>query len=317
MSLYEPSLILTGMSSSGKPAGRYSLYLILVFVLSVFTIAVLVLPYDTVYVRDRTYLRWFLVVMVACVVFFVLGLVSNALLWMRGKGLVGSPEARLVRVLARASRVLFGRKLLRLSRVFVKEALYIARLRELSYFRWLAHFMILGGFVTMLLLDVLVTISMDVLQWEAMISSDGWAKLLVRDLAFEVVGLMMLIGLLMVILRRLVLRPKQLRTEGADVATLSFLFLVVAGGFVLEGMGIAGRIPGHESHESFSFVGYALSLLMPESAGTYYYQAWLVHGVMSALLIAYIPFSKLFHMVAAPVAIELEAIMDEKEADGR
>ena len=288
-----------------------SLYILLAVVLAAFTSVMLLLPYDTVYVQERAYLQWFLVVIIVSVIVFTLGIVSNALLWMRGNGLVGSPEARLMRTLAKALSLLFSRRMGRLVRVFLKEALYISRLRGLSSFRWFAHLMILGGFVLMLVLDIVVTISMDVFGWEAMISSDGWAKLLVRDLAFEIVGLMMLVGLLMAMVRRFLIRPKQLRTEGADTATLLFLFLVVAGGFVLEGMGIAGGIPGHEANEPYSFVGYAFSLLMPESAGDYYDQAWLVHGVMSALLIAYIPFSKLFHMVTAPIAIELEDMFKE------
>jgi nitrate reductase gamma subunit len=304
------------MSVNGKPAGRLSLYLLLVVVLTAFTLVILVLPYDTVYVQDRTYLHWFLAVIVVSVVVFTIGVVSNALLWMRGKGLVGTPESRLMYMSAKALSFAFSRRMARLVRVFVKEALYIAKLRDLSAFRWLAHLMLLGGFVLMLVLDIAVTVSMDVLGWQAMIASDGWAKLLVRDFAFEVAGLMMLVGIVMAMARRFVARPKQLKTEGADIATLSFLFLVVAGGFVLEGMGIAGAIPGHEANESYSFVGYAFSLLMPESAGDYYDQAWLVHGVMSALLIAYIPFSKLFHMVTAPVAIEFESLL-EAEAGAR
>jgi nitrate reductase gamma subunit len=304
------------MSVNRKPTGRLSLYLLLAVVLTVFTMVILLLPYDTVYVQDRAYLRWFLVVMVASVVAFTFGVVSNVLMWMRGRGLVGTPESRLMRAFAKALSFALSRRMARLLRVFLKEALYIARLRDLSLFRWFAHFMILGGFVLMFLLDIIVTISLDLLRWEAMISSDGWAKLLVRDMAFEVAGSMMLIGLAMAIGRRFIARPKQLKTEGADVVTLAFLFLVVAGGFVLEGMGIAGRIPGHETHESYSFVGYAFSLAMPGSAGDYYDQAWLVHGVMSALLIAYIPFSKLFHMITAPVAIELEALLG-REAGSR
>ncbi len=312
MSIYEPSLIIDGMSSNGKLAGRATLYLILVAAVSAFTIVVLMLPYDTVYVRERAYLHWFLATMIVCFAVFLIGASANALLWMRGKGLVGTPESRLVRLLAKAFSIVFSRRIVRLGSAFVKEALYIAKLRELSAFRWLAHFMMLGGFALMLALDALVTISMDLLAWEAMIASDGWAKLLVRDLAFEIAGLMMLIGLLMAVGRRFIARPRQLRTEGADIATLSFLLFIVIGGFVLEGMGIAGGIPGHEGDEWYSFVGYSISLFIPESAGDYYDQAWLVHAVASALLIAYIPFSKLFHMLVAPVAIELEALLGEE-----
>lgn len=314
MSIYEPSMILDGMSDNGRQGGRLRLYLVLVAILVLFTAVILMLPYDTLYLRERAYLDWFLVVIVVCVAFFVLGLAANALLWMRGKGLAGTPEARLSRLLAKSLSIVFSRRLIRLLRVFLREAFFIERLRGLSAYRWFAHLMILGGFAIMFLLDIIVTVSLDVLEWQSMISSDGWAKLLIRDLAFEVAGLMMLAGLLMAMVRRFVKRPKQLTTEGSDIATVSFLFSVVAGGFVLEGMGIAGGIAGHEANEAYSFVGYAFSLPMPASAGDYYDEAWLIHGVMSALLIAYIPFSRLFHMVAAPVAIELDAMTAEKEA---
>ncbi len=316
MTIYEPSLILDGMSRSNGSAGRLPLYLILVFVISAFTLAVLMLPYDTVYVQDRAYLDWFLVVMIVCFAVFVLGTVSNALVWMRGKGLVGTPESRLMRTVAKALTIVFSRRIVKLAYIFVRETLYIARLRELSTFRWFAHFMILGGFLLMFALDILVTLSLDIFGWEAMISEDGWAKLLVRDLAFEIAGLMMLVGLAMALTRRFVVRPKQLSAEGADAASLVFLFLVVVGGFALEGMGMAGSIAGHGGNEPYSFVGYAFSLVMPESAGDYYDQAWLVHAVMSALLIAFIPFSRLFHMLVAPVVVQLEMFLGQ-EGDAR
>jgi nitrate reductase gamma subunit len=108
---------------------------------------------------------------------------------------------------------------------------------------------------------------------------------------------------------RFVIRPKIVRTELPDAASVLFLLAVVVGGFLLEGMGIAGRIPGHNSSEVYSFLGYAFSLAMPASVGQYYDQVWLVHGVMSALLIAYIPFSRLFHMIATPIAIEVQELL--------
>lgn len=302
------------MVRKGFHEGRLPLYAFLVLVISLFTAVVLLLPYDTVYVRDEAYLRYFLVVTVACVAVFVGGIASNALLWMRGKGLSGTPETRLFRDLTAAARFLLSRRFWRALRTLAVRAFYIADLREVSLSRWLAHFLILGGFAAMLILDVLVTLSLDVLRLESMIEEDGWAKLLFRDLAFDLVGLMMLLGLSMAVVRRYVVRPKQVRTEASDTFSIAFLLAVVVGGFVLEGMGIAGRIPGHTANLEYSFVGYLFSLPMPSSVGEYYDQVWLVHGVMSALLIAYIPFSKLFHMIATPLAIELDIVLPKEAA---
>lgn len=300
------------MTDACRAGGRLQLYALLATVISLFTAVVLLLPYDTVYVRDEAYLSFFLVVIIVCCAVFVLGIVSNALLWMRGRGLVGTPEARLMRTLSGAVKMLLSRGLWRSLRVFIVRAFYISDLREVSFSRWLAHFLILGGFAAMFVLDIVVTVTLEVFRYAPMVDEGGWAKLLFRDFAFDLVGLMVLVGLCMAVVRRYMVRPKQVRTEVSDTASILFLLAVVVGGFVLEGMGIAGSIPGHTTNAEYSFFGYILSLGMPSSVGEYYDQAWLVHGVLSALLIAYIPFSKLFHMIASPLAIEVDDMLSEE-----
>jgi heterodisulfide reductase subunit E len=292
---------------------RALLYVPVFSVLAILCAVILLLPYDTVYVRDRTYLSVFLVSMVACIAVFAVGTLANALTWMHGRGLTGAPEGRLLRLSLRAVRLVFSRRIGRMAAVLTRDALYLSRLKDRSATRWLMHILILGGFLGTFALDLVVTLSLDFLQYGPMVSDTGWAKLWVRDFAFDLTGLMMLVGLCIAAVRRFVIRPKIVRTELPDAASILFLLAVVLGGFLLEGMGIAGRIPGHETEVQYSFVGYAFSLVMPSSAGSYYDQAWLVHGVMSALLVAYIPFSKLFHMIATPVAIEVDGLL-AKEA---
>jgi nitrate reductase gamma subunit len=193
--------------------------------------------------------------------------------------------------------------------VFLRDALYLSKLKDRSVLRWSMHLLILGGFAAMFLLDLVVTFALDFLKYQPMIEDGGWAKLWIRDFGFELVGFMMLAGLTVAAVRRFIFKPKIVRTELPDAVSILFLLVVVLGGFILEGMGIAGRIPGHQVDQAYSFLGYVLSQLMPGSAGQYYDQAWLVHGVMSALLIAYIPFSKLFHMIATPIAIEADKML--------
>ncbi len=129
------------------------------------------------------------------------------------------------------------------------------------------HLMVLGGFLLTFALDLLVTLSMDVLGYAPMTEEGGWAKLLFRDIGFEVAGAMMLVGLCIAAVRRFALRPKMVRTELPDAASIAFLLAVVLGGFVLVGMGIAGGIPGHTQDVEYSFVGYAISLALPASSG--------------------------------------------------
>jgi hypothetical protein len=299
------------------PEGRYlseRAWLYVPFFLAVLLVSamILLLPYDTVYVRDRTYLRAFLVTVVSCTAIFLLGTLYNILFWMRGKGLVTSPERRLLGLVWKALRLVLSRMFAKALAVFFRDALYLSKLKGRSASRWFMHLMILGGFLLMFALDLLVTLSMDLLEYGPMIDEGGWAKIWVRDFGFELAGAMMLVGLTIAAVRRFILRPKIVRTGLPDAASILFLLAVVLGGFILEGMGIAGGIPGHTQDIEYSFLGYAISLVLPASSGDWYDAAWLVHGVMSALLIAYIPFSKLFHMIATPVVIELEGMMSKE-----
>ena len=286
--------------------GLYALFVLLVVAAS---LVILLLPYGTVYVQDRAYLMLFLATVVVCVAIFFFGILYNFLMWMHGKGLTGTPERRLLRTAFRSLRFALSRRFGRMLSVFVKDAIYLSKLKERSVTRWSMHLLILGGFIATFVLDLVVTFSLDIIKYQPMIADDGWAKIWIRDFAFDLAGLMMLAGLLIATVRRFVLRPAIIKTEASDSASIFFLLAVVLGGFVLEGIGIAGTVPGHQSNETYSFVGYLFSKAMPSTVGQYYDQAWLVHGLMSALLIAYIPFSKLFHMVATPIAIEAEKML--------
>lgn len=312
MSIYSPSIIQAVVSGQSYLKDRAALYVPLAVAVLAFAVVILLLPYETVYLRERAYLTYFLVTVVACVAVFALGTVFNALVWMQGKGLKGTPERRLVNLGIRGLKFLFRGRFWKAVSVLLKDALYLSRLKERSTLRWFMHLMILGGFVLMFLLDLVVTFSLDILRYEPMISEGGWAKLWIRDFAFDLTGLMILAGLVIASYRRFVQRPRIVRTEMPDTASILFLLIVVLGGFVLEGMGIAGGIEGHQENVEYSFVGYAFSLVTPESAGNLYDEMWLFHGVVSALFIAYIPFSKLFHMIATPLAIEAEVFFSRE-----
>jgi nitrate reductase gamma subunit len=92
--------------------------------------------------------------------------------------------------------------------------------------------------------------------------------------------------------------------------------IIVVGGFVQEGLGIRIDLPGHSSPDLYSFVGAAFAAILPQVSMETYAQLWLLHAVVSLALIAYIPFSKLFHLLAAPLANQVDAIIRRRE-EGR
>jgi Fe-S oxidoreductase/nitrate reductase gamma subunit len=122
------------------------------------------------------------------------------------------------------------------------------------------------------------------------------------SLCMEVFGVMLIAGLVVALVRRYVVRVSRLKTEGPDLWILVLLAVAAITGFFVEGTRLAVRTP---DWESFSFGGVVLSHLIasPAWAQAFYPYIWWFHAVICLGLIAYFPFSRLFHSLAAPVSI--------------
>jgi Fe-S oxidoreductase/nitrate reductase gamma subunit len=121
----------------------------------------------------------------------------------------------------------------------------------------------------------------------------------------EVVGLMLMIGIVWAMIRRYLQRVPRLENGIEDLTVVILLLVVALSGFVVEGIRLAAQRP---EWGTWSFAGYWMSLLFtqPQSAQSVYPYLWWVHALLSLGLIAYIPFCKLFHILAAPVSIYLK-----------
>jgi len=300
---------------------RMGVYLCLLVVLVLATTAILLIPFEDTYIgesgADGAYRTYFVILAIGSTLVFVLGFFNNAMVWMEGK--VGGVEdgAPRSRKLAVSSRKLLGavfsRDFLRHLRIFFGDAILTRKLGRISKARWFFHALILLGFLGTFVLDIVTVIGVDFLQSHSFTDPLGWGKLWIRDFGFEVFGLMLLVGLAAASVRRFVRRPAQLVTGGEDVTSILFLFIVVLSGFILEGVSMASGLPGHESPQAYSFVGAAFAQFLPSVSPLVYSQIWLVHAAISFAFIAYIPFSKLFHIFAAPLAIQVEGIIKLKE----
>ena len=126
----------------------------------------------------------------------------------------------------------------------------------------------------------------------------------VFSLCLEIFGIMLIAGILVAIFRRYVLRIDRLDNQPQDLLILVWLAVAALTGFTVEAFRLAVSAP---SWESFSFGGLALSRLIssPAAAQAAYPWVWWVHAAICLGLVAYFPFSKLFHSLAAPVNIYL------------
>ena len=298
---------------------RAGVYLCLLAVLSLATIIVLLVPLEHTYIGDsgagEAYHFYFVAMAVAATIVFILGMFYNAMVWMEGalRGVeVGVPRSRKLAVSTkRFLGAIFSREFGGHLRVFFVEGLLLRKLRRTNRARWFFHALVLFGFLGTFVLDIITVMAVDILQSQQFIDPLGWGKLWIRDFGFELFGLMLLVGLSAAALRRLARRSKQLVTGREDAVSLLFLLIVVLSGFVLEGVAMSSAVPGHESPEVYSFVGAAFAQILPSVTMQAYAQLWLVHAAISFAFIAYIPFSKLFHLFAAPLAIQLEAMVDK------
>ncbi len=124
----------------------------------------------------------------------------------------------------------------------------------------------------------------------------------VFSLCMETLGLMLVAGLAVAVVRRYVVRVRRLDNRAEDLWVLALLAAAAVTGFFVEGARLAVEAP---DWESFSFGGMGLSHLLtsPGAAEAFYPYVWWLHALISLGLVAYFPFSKLFHSLAAPVNI--------------
>ena len=126
---------------------------------------------------------------------------------------------------------------------------------------------------------------------------------------FDLTGIMILSGILLAWIRGAIQRRHRVvGTPDQDRVALALIGGIVIIGFLLEGMRIV--MTGQAANAAWSFAGYAVSLWLGPSRGLpeVYSFMWYFHAALTGAFIAYIPFSRLLHMILAPVAISMNAV---------
>jgi len=125
----------------------------------------------------------------------------------------------------------------------------------------------------------------------------------------DLFGLLVFIGVLMAIVRRYVIKPDRLGYKGKpdNTADDAIALLLIAGiiitGFLIESLRIYVTNP---PWETCSFVGWALAQtyiggLNLETAKILHKISWWTHTFIALGFIAYIPYSRLLHIITTPV----------------
>jgi Fe-S oxidoreductase/nitrate reductase gamma subunit len=113
----------------------------------------------------------------------------------------------------------------------------------------------------------------------------------------DLAGALLIIALILALFRRLFFLPSYLRNILEDNLILILLLALAVQGFLIEGLRIAYFKP---QFEKVSFMGYLISNLFynfsKEEISFLHRILWNIHAWTTMLFIAYIPYSKLFHI---------------------
>jgi nitrate reductase gamma subunit len=216
--------------------------------------------------------------------------------------------------------------------------------------RWAVHLAVLGSWLALGLLSILTGFVVEILPLLGMspeavaavpvlghlFHADVWWVALLNEL----LGLLVLAGMLLVISRRYVQKDPQLRTMTADNAVIALLTLIALGGFLAESFrlladyttaaGVFAPDPAMISPErlptalfgawgpQWGFAGYLLASLLGTlrlSPGawvvTYNVFFWL-HFAAVSILLFYLPFSRFFHVIMGPVIATYNTMMKQQ-----
>ncbi len=224
---------------------------------------------------------WFFYLMAALAVgLFTFGVLSRVRVWARG---------------LRSGGALFSWR--GLERVLL-DAFLGKRIFKGEIAAGMMHLLILWGFLGLFAGTVLSSVHHYIFSF-----LEG-SVYLIYSACLEISGGMLVAGLLWAMIRRYGQRVSRLERRPEDLLVPIWLLLAGLSGFVTEGVRLAAQTP---PGAGWSFAGYWVSLLWSPSAPpvSLYPYFWWSHAFISLGFIALIPYSKLLHILVAPLHILL------------
>ncbi len=167
-------------------------------------------------------------------------------------------------------------------------------------FYLLAHRCIFYG-MTLLFIGTLLVAA----QQHGIIERFHGYRYLLFSLVLDMAGIAVLVGITMAGYKRYIVKPDRLASGFADAFFLFLLAAVAFSGFLVEGYRLAAQA---DPWEAWSPAGATLAMLLrgfidENLALRGHVSVWYGHAVLSFILMALTPWSKLLHMVAVPLHI--------------
>jgi Fe-S oxidoreductase/nitrate reductase gamma subunit len=167
------------------------------------------------------------------------------------------------------------------------------------------HFLIFWG-VAIQVVGTIINILNMLLFFPWTITFPRGTAYLVYEFMMDIAGLAIIMGVIMAFFRRIVLRPKYLESRWDDYYALSLLALIPVLGFTMEGTRLLAANP---PWAAYSPIGNLTAQILagmgmtPIGAVHVHDILFWVHAAVALILVASIPFTKMRHLVNAPVHI--------------
>ncbi|MBN1105775.1 MAG: hypothetical protein JXL84_20365 [Deltaproteobacteria bacterium] len=243
---------------------------------------------------------------------FLAGLAMFLSYVLTGTGRRGDAQgaiSKLAGLLGDGIKGLFSGRGIPVLRALTLDVLCQRRLFRRSTSRWAIHGLIFYAFVFRSLWGIVALLGTlwapgQSWIWAMVDKNHGLTAVL-----FDFTGLMLLAGLILAYVRGARSETdRPAAVPGRDRIALFLIGGIVVVGFLLEGLRIA--MTGSPQGSGYAFAGYGLSLFFGHSSaltGIYVY-VWYLHAVLTGAFIAYLPFSRLLHVILAPVVLAMGAL---------
>jgi nitrate reductase gamma subunit len=201
-------------------------------------------------------------------------------------------------------------------RTLITEVIFHRKLYGQSFYRWLAHTLLVFGFVATFAVDMIKGFTTGYLVAFGVSFAHEFETGSIRpflDFFLEFFSFLILVGCVLAMVRRFVIRPDQLRTEEEDITSLLFILFLELSGFFIEGYRIAhpevvqaknylANFTPASANNWISFGGYFLSQFLRDIKINADF-LWYFHVVPSLIWIIYIPHSKLLHIFTSSMTV--------------
>jgi nitrate reductase gamma subunit len=264
------------------------------------------------------------------------------------------PDASRWRKLRAALRfiigVIFSKRIGAILRALIVDGMVHRRLYHIDLRRWAVHIAVFGSWLALGIVSNITGVVVEILPLLGM-SPESVAAIPVLGHLFhadvwwvallnELLGLVVIAGMLLVIYRRRIQKDPLLRTIPADNIVIGLLTLIAISGFFAESFrlladyttaaGVFAPDPAMLSPEKlppvlhhvwgpqWGFVGYLLASLLgalqlsPDVWEAIYSAIFWLHFIIVTTLLFYLPFSRFFHVIMSPMIVAYNTLLDAK-----